>query len=90
MLLACWFELYNNTISFHTHTVYRYPLQHLKEDYEVIPILQITHPAQERLAPPLRSTSRALFTIADKLVPAINDNLMDENGRDQSVSVSHN
>ena len=36
------------------------------------------------------STSRTLFTIADKLVSAIKDNLMDENGRDQSVSISHN
>ena len=52
--------------------------------------LQVTHPAQERLAPPLGSTSRTLFMIADKLVPAIKDNLMDENGRDQSVSISHN
>ena len=42
------------------------------------------------MAPPLGSTSRTLFTIADKLVPVIKDDLMDENGRDQSVSISHN
>lgn len=38
----------------------------------------------------LFSKNGVRFTIADKLVPAIKDNLMDKNGRDRNVSIFHN
>ena len=49
----------------HTYYVYRQPLQHLKEDYEVISILRSlladNPPTPERLATPPGSTSPTLF-----------------------------
>ena len=47
------------------HTIYRKPLQHLKEDHEVIFIkifLKITHPAEERMATTSGSTVSLLFS----------------------------